>query len=94
MTRIIAGIHPILREPGIFDSCSNNPTLLSLHSSFKMVLPIYIALASAVVLFENFIFPIIQLFQPLVTVENFLWLIPRTAGIIQRMIQPKSCIVM
>ena len=59
-----------------------------------MVQPISIALASAVVLFENFIFQIIQPFQPLVTVENFLWLIPRMAGIIQRMIQPKSNIVM
>ena len=90
MTSIISGIHPILREPGILHTCSNDPIFLSLHSRFKMVLPIYIALASAVVLFENFIFPIIQPFQPLVTVENFLWLIPRTAGIIQRMIQPKS----
>ena len=51
-----------------------------------MVLPIYVALARAVVLFENFIFQIIQPFQPLVTVENFLWLILRTAGIIQGMI--------
>ena len=82
MTSIISGIHPILKEPGILDTCSNDPIFLSLPSSFKMVLPIYIALASAVVLFENFIFPIIQLFQPLVTVEKFLWLIPRTAGII------------
>ena len=70
------------------------PIFLSLHSSSKMVLPIYIALASAVVLFENSIFPIIQLFQPLVTVENFLRLIPRMAGIIQGMVQPKSNIVM
>ena len=94
MTSIISGIYPILREPWILDTCSNDPIFLSLHSSSKMVLPIYIALASAVVLFENFIFPIIQLFQPLVTVEDFLWLIPRMAGIIQRMIQPKSYIVM
>ena len=63
MTSIISGIHPILREPGILDTCSNNPIFLSLHSSFKMVLPIYLALASAVVLFENFTFPIIQLFN-------------------------------
>ena len=90
MTSIISGIHPILREPRISDTCSNDPIFLSLHSSSKMVLPIYIALASALVLFENSIFPIIQLFQPLVTVKNFLWLIPRMAGIIYRMIQSKS----
>ena len=94
MTSIISGIHPMLREPRILDTCSNDPIFLSLHSSSKMVLPIYVALARAVVLFENFIFQIIQPFQPLVTVENFLWLIPRTAGIIQGMIQPKSNIVM
>ena len=50
MTSIISGIHPILKEPGILDTCSNDPIFLSLPSSFKMVLPIYIALASAVVL--------------------------------------------